>query len=434
LPVTTLLAAAAVSGLALAPVGASASPAKPSAAAAYRVTEAPLPAGEHRVCALPNRPGEMQCQAIYVGGGIAAPAATTRPGVAVSPPYTPNDLRSAYDIARASSTKGRGVTVAIVDAFSDPRAASDLATYRQHFGLPACTRKNGCLHILNQNGRASHLPRANASWAGEESLDLDMISAICPHCRIDLVEANNSMTRAMGTAERTAARRARVVSNSWSGGNFNGESRFNGDFNHRGHVIDFAAGDFGFGSSDHHFPFGVAYPTGLPFVTAVGGTTLVNSASRGRNWTETVWGTSNEAGDQGTNSGCTRFARPSWQKAVTRKLRHCRNRVENDVSANANPATGVAVYDSYQQPEGPWLQFGGTSEATPIITAMWALAGRPGAHAYPVSYLYKHVRDFYDVRIGSNGKCSVRWLCHAERGFDGPTGLGTPHGIGGLRK
>ena len=191
------------------------------------------------------------------------------------------------------------------------------------------------------------------------------------------------MTRAMGTAERTAARRARFVSNSWSGGNFAGESRFNGDFNHRGHVIDFAAGDFGYGSSDHHFPFGVAYPTGLPFVTAVGGTTLVNSASRGRNWTETVWGTSNEAGDQGTNSGCTQFARPSWQKGVTRKLRHCRNRVENDVSANANPATGVAVYDSFQQPEGPWLQFGGTSEATPIITAMWALAGRPGAHAYP---------------------------------------------------
>jgi subtilase family serine protease len=433
LPVTTLLAAAAVSGLALAPVGASASPAKPSAAAAYRVTEAPLPAGEHRACPLPTRPGEMQCQAIYKTSGVAAAAAAAvRPGAAVSAPYTPNDLRSAYDIARASRTKGRGVTVAIVDAFRDPNAGGDLATYRQHFGLPACTRKSGCLKIVNQNGRASHLPRANANWAGEESLDLDMVSAICPHCRILLVEANNSMTRAMGTAERTAARRARFVSNSWSGGNFAGESRFNGDFNHRGHVIDFAAGDFGYGSSDHHFPFGVAYPTGLPFVTAVGGTTLVNSPSRGRKWTETVWGTRNEVNDQGTNSGCTQFARPSWQKGVTRKLRHCRNRVENDVSANANPATGVFVRDTYKN--GGWLQFGGTSEATPIVTAMWALAGRPGAHAYAVSYLYKHVRDFYDVRGGSNGTCSVRWLCNAERGFDGPTGLGTPHGIGGLRR
>jgi subtilase family serine protease len=427
-----LAAAAAVSGLALVPVGASASPAKPSAAAAYRVTEAPLPADQHRACPLPTRPGEMQCQAIYVTSGVtAALAAAARPGAAVTAPYTPNDLRSAYNIGSAARSKGRGVTVAIVDAFRDPNAGGDLATYRQHFGLPACTRKTGCLKIVNQNGRASHLPRANADWAGEESLDLDMVSAVCPHCRILLVEANNSMTRAMGTAERTAARRARFVSNSWSGGNFRGEQRFNRDFNHPGHVIDFAAGDFGFGNSDHHFPYGIAYPTGLPFVTAVGGTTLVNTPSRGRKWTETVWGNRTDSAGA-TNSGCTGFARPSWQKQVTRKLRHCRNRVENDVSASANPSEGVFVRDTYKN--GGWLEFGGTSEATPIITAMWALAGRPGPHAYPVSYLYKHVRDFYDVRSGTNGSCGVKWLCHAEKGFDGPTGLGTPRGIGGLRK
>lgn len=432
---TALLAAVAASGLALslAPVGASAAPAKPAAAASFHASRASLPAGEQYACPLPTYPGEAECQAIYMTAGIAAPAATARPGVAASAPYTPNDLRSAYDIARAARTKGRGTTVAIVDAFRDPKAGSDLAVYRQHFGLPACTRGNGCLKIVNQNGNARRLPRADANWAGEESLDLDMISAVCPHCHILLVESSNSGTRSMGTAERTAARRARFVSNSWNSANFRGEQHFNGDFNHRGHVIDFAAGDWGFGFRDHSYPYGTAYPTDLPFVTAVGGTKLVNTASRGRNWTETVWGNRTDTpAHDATNSGCTGFARPSWQKAVTRKLRHCRNRVENDVSANADPATGVAVYDSYQQ--SGWLQFGGTSEATPIITAMWALAGRPGAHAYPVSYLYKHVRDFYDVRLGANGTCGIKWLCHAERGFDGPTGLGTPHGIGGLRK
>ena len=367
-------------------------------------------------------------------GANAAPALVLRAGAAVQAPYNPTDLRSAYDIARAARTSGRGVVVAIVDAFRDPNAGSDLAAYRKHFGLPTCTRKNKCLKIVNQNG-GSRLPGKNQSWAGEESLDLDMVSAICPHCHILLVEANNSGTRAMGTAERVAARRAHFVSNSWSGQNFRGEQRYNRDFNHPGHVIDFAAGDFGFGYKDHSFPYNVAYPTGLPFVTAVGGTSLVNTPSRGRKWTETVWGNRTDAGG-GTNSGCTQFARPSWQKRVTRKLRHCRNRVENDVAASADPGKGVVVYDSFETSSegGPWLEFGGTSEATPIITAMWALAGRPGAHAYPVSYLYRHVRDFYDVRSGTNGSCGVRWLCHAERGFDGPTGLGTPLGIGGLRK
>ncbi|MGH3397179.1 MAG: S53 family peptidase [Streptosporangiaceae bacterium] len=419
---TTLLAAAAVSGLALAPVGASASPAKPSAAAAYRVTEAPLPAGEHRACPLPTRPGEMQCQAVYLTptGGRTAHAAT-----AAHLGYNPRSLRDAYRLTAASRSKGRGVTIAIVDAFRDPNAGSDLAVYRKYYGLAACTRKNGCLKIVNQNGRTSHLPGASSVWAPEESLDLDTVSAICPHCRILLVEANNSMTRAMGTAERTAARRARFVSNSWSGANFPGESRFNGDFNHRGHVIDFAAGDYGYGTRS---PYGTAYPTGLPFVTAVGGTSLRHVASRGRAWTETVWNSEGHA----TNSGCTRFGRPSWQRHAARKLHHCSGRIENDVAASADPQHGIAVFDTYQ--ETGWMEFGGTSEATPLITAMWALAGRPGPHAYPVSYLYKHPGKFYDVRIGNNGSCKVRWLCHAERGFDAPTGLGSPLGLNGLRR
>ena len=422
---TALLAAVAASGLALAPVGASAAPAKPGAAASLQASRASLPAGEHYACPTPTRPGENECQAIYVTAksGAALPAATV-----LGAAYGPNDLRNAYRLTSASRRKGRGVTIAIVDAYRDPNAGSDLAVYRQHFGLPRCTRSSGCLKIVNQNGNARRLPRANADWAGEESLDLDTVSAICPHCHILLVESNNSGTLSMGIAERTAARRARFVSNSWNSPTFTGESHFNRYFNHPGHVIAFAAGDHGYGTG---LLQGAQYPSALPFVTTVGGTSLRHVASRGRAWTETVWNDLS-INEGATNSGCTRFARPSWQRAVTRKLRHCRNRVENDVAASADPQFGIAVYDSYGQ--SGWLQFGGTSEATPIITSMWALAGRPGAHAYPVSYLYRHPRKFYDVRLGNDGRCRVRWICHAERGFDAPTGLGTPLGLGGLRK
>jgi hypothetical protein len=433
-PMMALLATAAVGSLALQQAGAFASPAQHAAARTAQVAQAPLPAGEGYACAAP-KPGYMSCDAVYQTlpeGALPAAGTTGIPG------YGPFALRSAYKLTSASRSKGRGETVAIVDAYRDPNAAKDLAVYRHHWGLPACTQKSHCLRIMNQNGR-SKLPRANAGWAAEETLDLDMVSAICSRCHIVLVEANNTSTGSLGTAERTAAKKARFVSNSWSGGTFSGDSHYNRDFNHKGEVIDFAAGDYGYGDTDHHFPFGIAYPTELPFVTAVGGTTLTHHRTRGRDWTETVWGTRTDS-EGGTNSGCTPEARPSWQKSVTRKLHNCRGRIENDISANANPQTGVAIYDSYTPavkglPRG-WQQWGGTSEATPIITAMYALAGTPARGTYPASYPYKHVKDFYDVRIGVNGSCAkkVAYLCHAERGFDGPTGLGTPIGLGGLRR
>jgi len=421
-------AAAVASGLALAPVGANAAPVKSATTAAYHVTRPKLPAGEHYMCSLPTQPGQMMCDSIYV---------TAKPGNSADTPdnipggYSPRDLRAAYRLTTASRRRGRGVTVAIVDAYNDPRAGSDLAVYRQRYGLPKCTKKNGCLKIVNQNGSTRHLPGNNGHWAGEESLDLDTVSAICPLCKIVLVEAKNTFTNSLGPAENTAARMARFVSNSWSGGNFTGERSFNHYFKHPGHVIDFAAGDFGYGTT---FPDGTAYPTDLPIVTAVGGTKLVHQASRGFAWTQTVWN-EQASGEGATNSGCTRFARPSWQKRVTRNLRGCRTRVENDVAADGDPTTGIRIYDSFQSGvDGPWFPVGGTSEATPLITAIYALAGRPGAHAYPVSYLYKHVRDFYDVQKGNNGRCRVKWICQAKKGFDGPTGLGTPLGIGGMRK
>jgi hypothetical protein len=373
-----------------------------------------LPAGERRICPVPTRPGQMECMSI-----VRTAPAGTGPAVTVRG-YGPSALLSAYKL-RSVAGRGRGKVIAIVDAFNDPRAAPDLATYRSHFRLGACTRASHCLRIVNEHGSARNLPRADAGWAGEESLDLDMVSAICPKCRILLVEATNPTIANLGTAVSTAvAMGARYVSNSWSGIEFTQEGLFNHFFNHPGEVIDFASGDFGFGA---------AYPTDLQYVTAIGGTTLRHTA-HGRGWSETVWGSSSPPGSLGTGSGCSALApKPSWQRADDTSPTGCLNRTENDVAAVANPNTGVAVFDSYRN--GGWFPdgVGGTSAATPIITAIYALAGTPTRSTYPAEYPYLHNKHLFDVTSGSNGSCSPRqYLCHGEHGYDGPTGLGTPNG------
>jgi hypothetical protein len=398
---------------------------RPAAAAAARtpavrpVSAAAAPAGERRVCPAATRPGQMECQSVYRPAG-RGPNASAFASTAVSPVgFGPPALRSAYGLASAARTRGHGKVVAIVDAYRDPHAAADLARYRSHFRLRACTTSSGCLRIVNQKGKSGPLPRANKGWAIEESLDLDMVSAICPKCRILLVEASSSSTASLGKAENAAvAKGARFVSNSWSGNEFAGESVSNHYFNHPGDAIVFASGDDGYGT---------VYPTDLQYVTAVGGTTLTHRQSGGRAWTETVW--------SGTGSGCSPLtAKPSWQhQPVDIGAGGCPRRTENDVAAVADPDTGVAVYDTYRT-GGTWGLFGGTSVATPIITAVYALAGNPARRSYPASYLYQHLARFHDVRSGANGTCPAvsAYLCHGETGYDGPTGLGTPRGTYGF--
>lgn len=380
-----------------------------------------LPAGEHYVCPAPTRPGQMTCMSIIATRphnqtGWAVPASASNS-------YGPSDLRSAYNIAAQAAANGGGRLVAIVDAFNDPNAAADLATYRQHFGLSACTTTSGCLKIVNQSGQTSPLPKPNANWATEESLDLDMVSAICPNCHILLVEAKKANTTALGQAEKTAvAKGARYVSNSWSGGEFFGQDEFNGDFNHPGDVIDFAAGDSGYGPQ---------YPTDLPYVTAVGGTTLTHAGNT-RGWSETVWGTpDSQAIQDGSGGGCSELEpKPSWQRADATAPGGCLLRTENDVAAVGDPNTGVLIYDTYQSSPSGLFDVGGTSVATPIITAIYALAGVPTGGTYPAEYPYLHSSNLFDVTSGTNGRCESfrQYLCHGERGYDGPTGLGTPDG------
>jgi subtilase family serine protease len=311
--------------------------------------------------------------------------------------YGPADIQSAYSLGG-----GSGQTVAIVDAYNDPTAEADLGVYRSTYGLAACTTANGCFKKVGQTG-TSTLPATNTGWAQEISLDLDMVSAACPACHILLVEANTASFANLATAVNTAAATTGVVaiSNSYGGGDQAELSAYN----HPGIAITASTGDAG---------YGIESPASFPHVIAVGGTTLTRSGSL---FTESAW--------SGAGSGCsTANAKPVWQTAAT----SCSGKANADVSAVANPSTGVAVYDSTaNQGVKGWLVFGGTSASSPIIASAYALGGNLGG--YPAQYTWAHTSGLTDVTTGSNGTCPTSVWCHAGTGWDGPTGLGTPKGL-----
>jgi len=266
---------------------------------------------------------------------------------------------------------------------------------------------------VNQNGKRGNYPRKNSGWALEITLDVQTAHGICPNCRILLVEAKTNSFTNLATAEDTAARLgADVISNSYGGSEFSTEtsSTYDGHFNHPGVAITVSSGDNG---------FGVEYPAASQFVTAVGGTTLTADSSA-RGWHETAW--------DGAGSGCSSFEpRPSWQTSATL----CGRRAVADVAADADPASGASIYDStsYNGQTG-WFQVGGTSLAAPLVAGVYALAGNSGSTSYPVSYAWANPGALFDVTSGSNGSCSTSAWCSARTGWDGPTGLGTPNGIG----
>jgi hypothetical protein len=315
--------------------------------------------------------------------------------------YGPSDLIDAYNLPSAS--RGGGQTVGIVDAFNDPTAESDLGIYRSHFGLSACTTANGCFRKLNQAGHQGPYPPNNSGWAQEISLDLDMVSAICPKCHIVLVEGNDNSFHNLALSVDTAVKHhANAVSNSYGGGESGGSGGNNTHYNHPGHMITASTGDSGFGPQ---------FPAGSQFVTAVGGTTL-NRGGGGRGWQETVW--------SGSGSGCSAvFHKPSWQHDTG-----CSRRTIGDTAADANPATGVLVVYN-----GSFFVFGGTSVSSPIIASVYALGQNSSALHY-AQRLYTHSSSLFDITSGANGSCSPAYLCHGEVGYDGPTGNGTPNGKG----
>jgi subtilase family serine protease len=367
--------------------------------------------GYRHACATSHQAGVMSCMVLIRTGVRQHTAAAIGNKAPVGSGYGPSSLISAYKLPAASKV----LNVAVVDAFNDPKAVSDLATYRSSWGLPKCntSTKAGCLTVTNQNGATSPLPTNSGTtgWATEESLDVDMVSAICPTCHIFLVEAKNSNIVNLGTAVDSAVKvlHAQYVSNSYGGSQSKNDATYDTKYyKHLGDAITVSAGDSG---------YGVSYPAASQYVTSVGGTTLTKASGTARGWTETVW--------SGTGSGCANKLepKPSWQKHAG-----CSQRIDNDVAADANPSTGVAIYDTYDQ--FGWLEVGGTSVSSPIIASVYALADSLKTGTVPASYPYHHPTALYDVTSGSNGSCSKAFLCHAEKGYDGPTGMGTPKGVG----
>ena len=343
-------------------------------------------------------------------------------------PGTPAYLQEAYDLAYLSQTAGTGETVAIVDAFDDPNAESDLATYRAEFGLSPCTTANGCFDKVDQTGGTNYPSTVDSGWELEISLDLDAVSALCPNCHIDLVEADSTQSSDLGAAQQEADQLpgVDVISDSWdvplTGRQAARQFMNSGPYTFSGVTTVAASGDLGYpGSNTNDFP------AALSSVTAAGGTTLEPASSSGvqstRGFTESAW--------SGAGSGCnTATSQPSWQSGIA-----CNGRAYADISADADPDTGMQVYDS---DDNGWVVVGGTSEASPLIAAYYALLDSAAQASPPLlasapqgpSWAYANASLLNDPSSGSNGSClaSMSFICNAGPGYDGPTGAGSISG------
>ncbi|MFL5901929.1 MAG: peptidase S8 [Solirubrobacterales bacterium] len=363
-------------------------------------------ASQAPVCPGPAAAGSARCHAHVVTNANGAPKAVSAPQG-----YGPAQFRGAYGLPATAST---AQTIAIVDAYDDPNIAGDLNAYSSQFGLPLCNTANPCFRKVNQSGNAGPYPQVNSGWALEIALDVEVAHAVCPNCKILLVEASSNSLSNLAAAVNTAAKLgATEISNSYGGSEYSSEVSDTA-YNHPGIAVTVASGDNGYGS------FG--FPAASPYVITVGGTTLTLGAGNAYS-SESAW--------SGAGSGCSLYVTaPAWQSF----LNACAGkRGSADVAADAAPSTGAAVYDTvrYQGRLG-WFQVGGTSLSSPLVAAVYALAGGLPAGTSAASGLYGHLGDstvLHDVTSGSNGSCSTI-MCKGASGYDGPTGVGTPKGIG----
>jgi hypothetical protein len=459
-------------------------------------------AGVHEAVVEPACPvivtaGHVTCFAmrrVVVANGTAGARRYVVPQAATAGPaggYTPADLASAY---RFNPSINRHQLVAVVDAYNDPTARADLEHFDAQYGLKEFRNS---FRQVNQFGssKPKNLPRhARAGWSVEESLDVQAVRAVCHTCRILLVEAKNTGSNELTRGVLTAVRRgATEISNSYGGPEKKQISTANRKLsryaNRKGIVITASTGDFGWyswnGFNNGSTQNAPEQPATLPGVVAVGGTSLVINSAGARS-SETVWNSNGPNDATGlaqryvaaaSGGGCSRVHdAPRWQqKTAGYTATGCgKRRVDADVSAIANPMAGFDIYDSYTKdassPRG-WATVGGTSLASPVVAAMWALAG--GARGtHPALQLYGHLKQrtgsFYDVRSGGNGFCdgttavscakamtslgvraSQRHFldcvftsrgkprghhsqCEARTGFDGASGVGAPIGLSGF--
>lgn len=364
----------------------------------------------YRACGGPVPSGWVRCFAEWRAGGsrtgaIGALAATI--GLPKSG-YGPADIASAYEL---DTSLGSGQTVAIVDAFDNPKVESDLAAYRRAWGLSPCTSSNGCFHKVNQRG-GSTPPFADPGWGVEIGLDVQAVSAACPRCNILLVEADDPSLIDIGKSVNTAVRLgADIVSNSYGADEFNGVLGLAAMYYTHPRVAQVASsGDFGFGPAQ--------FPAVWDKVIGAGGTSLTKTSTG--DWHERAW--------FGAGSGCSAWVdKPAWQHGD-----HCQMRTVADVSAVADPDPGLAVYDTFGLgPDNGWIQVGGTSLSSPLLAGMIGLAGNAD-RLDKAGWIYWHRSGLHDVVGGSNGYCGGDYLCNARKGYDAPTGLGSPRGVSAL--
>lgn len=395
----------------------------PGAGASPAVTG--ITQANERVCGVPAS-GRAACMAIRHLGKAGKPGSPTP----VS--YGAAELQAAYGLTSVAQSNGAGATVAIVDAYDNPNAYKDLAQYRAAEGLPAiascapselATSSAPCFAKVNQSGTAGSYPEANTGWGQEISLDVDAVSSICPRCNILLVEASTNRIADLGIAAATAASFGPVaIGNSYGTAEFGTEESVGQTYYAPpGIAVTASSGDSG---------YGVQFPAAASNVIAVGGTTLRLQSGA---WTQTVW--------SGAGSGCSAYiAKPSWQHDTG-----CARRTVADVAAVADPNTGLKVYDTFNEPG--WLVMGGTSASAQIVAGVYGLAGHGASNA---SSLYGGGSIPFgspnplltDVTSGSNGSCTggrgrlatpeLAYLCTGVKGYDGPTGMGTPRGTAGF--
>jgi subtilase family serine protease len=359
---------------------------------------------DHAVCARPSSKTGQCFATIWARSNGSVSPSSTPSG------YGPTQLRAAYQI----TATGSGGEIAIVDADGDPNALADLTTYSQKFNLPVlptCTTsaQASCFEKLDQTGGQNY-PRANSGWELETALDLEASHAMCPGCRLELVESRTAaISDLMAAVDEAVATGAPVVSMSWGGSETSSETTLDKHFNHPGVTFMASSGDSGYGTS---------WPTASPYVTSVGGTHLV-ATSNGRT-SETAWTDS--------GSGCSRYeSKPSWQHDTA-----CAHRSIADVSADADPSTGAAVYASHSSEGAGWFVVGGTSLSSPLLAGMAADAGVTGQSAtMKALYASLGTSRLFDVISGKTGNCST-YLCKAGTGYDGPSGVGTLNGLSAL--
>jgi MYXO-CTERM domain-containing protein len=342
--------------------------------------------------------------------------------------YGPADLQSAYNI-HPDKMVATAPVVAITDAYGYPNLESDLAAYRSHYGLPACSVASGCLTILNETGQATPLPGpppTTDDWTIETALDVDMISAACPGCKIVVVQATDDQGNGLFNGQAAAvAAGATVISNSWGGPEAANakdtkniqatqgmESFFTGAMTAK--IATFvSAGDHGYDDLNTGSPApGPGYPATSAYTIAVGGTSLVRDVTSARGWSETAW--------KDGGSACSySIAKPAYQTDSP-----CTLKATSDIAAVGDLNTGLAVYN---QGAGGWIVVGGTSASSPFVAAVFAASGL-GSQASG-AYIQQNAAALNDITVGTNGTCpaGMEKLCTAAAGWDGPTGWGTPN-------